>query len=888
MQGVAKAAGDAKKGLAAAHGIKSKSGVAVKTRQQLAKEKDEAERKKVTDTIEGIYTETKTTVEKKLSTLETDVGTRFDSGMNAALSNMQSWANREIDKFKDDRYSGIIGKGRWLADLFRPAPEGIKQILRQARTRFAAEMDALAVEISSSVDRRLKEAKDEVARGQKRIDQYVKSLPKNLQSVGKDAQAKVAERFKELESSIDDKANELAQQLAQKYKEAFDKADQALKKMEEENAGALKKLADKIGEVIKAILEFKEKLMAVIKKGAEVIKKILEDPIGFIGNLIGALKQGFGQFVSNIGKHLKAGFFKWLLGPLGEAGITLPTDLNVWSVLKLILDVLGLTVPWIKAEATKLVGARNMAIIEKLIEYIMITIRGGPKALWAKLKEDLSNLKEMVIDAIQTWLIETVVKSAVAKVVSMFNPVGAIVQAIIMIYNVVMWVINNASRIVELISAVVDSAAAIAAGNIAGAANWIEKALADFIPIAIDFLARLLGLGGFAAKVKGFIEKVQGKVRAAVLSWLKKAWEWVKKMFGKLLGRGKEKPKDKSKSDAEHARIGKATKAVLAQPAAKDVAGDALVKDRQAKAKQLEAQYNPELGPDVKMRITVKSPDKDGKVGFHIHIGPNDFDTDGSAEGAGFTGVLPLYRGIYYTPEKFSREDYKEQIKPTKPPRKAVYSAAAIELAGGKTPDGSDVPEPVLEAAAATVRAELEQKGRTPPVQKWWSDKKQEFANTRAALLQRYVNKYGEFGKELKTKEEDAYKGLSFTKVPFISTTKKAIHAARYAVGAKLNEDIKRRNRGIVGRVFVYLFTKDDLQRLGATDIKQEQTSKTVKIHPHVIKESEVTFTGSVPGQNMVGQVDAHVKHSANTVAKAAENVATTNAGGKEIGKWDS
>jgi hypothetical protein len=53
----------------------------------------------------------------------------------------------------------------------------------------------------------------------------------------------------------------------------------------------------------------------------------------------------------------------------------------------------------------------------------------------------------MVIDAIQDWLITTIIKQAVAKVVSMFNPAGAIVQAIMAIYNVVMFVIEKAQQI---------------------------------------------------------------------------------------------------------------------------------------------------------------------------------------------------------------------------------------------------------------------------------------------------------------------------------------------------------------------------------------------------------------------------------------------------------
>jgi hypothetical protein len=475
----------------------------------------------------------------------------FDLGAEAALADMKSYANREIDKFKDERYSGITGGARWLADLFRPVPEGIKVILGQARTRFASKMDALAVRISAMVDGRLAEAKAEVNKGQAAIKTYVDGLPKDLQAVGREAQQAMTERFEELRNGIDAKKNDLAQKLAQKYKEAHDKADSALKKLEEENAGALKKLADAIGEVIKILSEFKDKLMAVLRKGLETIKLILADPIGFLGNLLAAVKQGFNQFVGNIWTHLKKGFMQWLFGSLAEAGIQVPSDLNVWSILKLVLDVLGLTYAWMRSEAVKLMGERNVMLLEKLVEYITITIKGGPQALWDKLKEDLSNLKAMVIDAIQNWLIETIVKQAVTKILSMFNPAGAIVQAILAIYNVVMWVIENASRIVALIEAVVNSVHAIATGAIGGAAAWIEKALASLIPIVIGFLARLIGLGGLSAKIREFITKVQAKVRGAVLGWLKKAWAYVKKLFGGGKGKPDERTEAQKKADLD-------------------------------------------------------------------------------------------------------------------------------------------------------------------------------------------------------------------------------------------------------------------------------------------------------------------------------------------------
>jgi hypothetical protein len=531
-QAKVKASGDAKAGVAQMGGVKLSGNNKVKARQLLAKQKDEARRKAVTEHIEKLYQQTKQKVDLKLSTLEADVMRLFDVGAEAALADMKSYANREIDKFKDERYSGIRGRARWIADLFRPVPEGIKVILGQARTRFAAKMDALAVRISAVVDGRLAAAKAEVDKSQAAIKTYVDGLPRDLQAVGREAQQAMTERFDELRSGIDSKKNDLAQKLAQKYKEAHDKADAALKKLEEENAGALKKLADAIGEVIKILTEFKDKLMAVLRKGLETIKLILSDPIGFLGNLLAAIKQGFNQFVGNIWTHLKKGFMEWLFGSLAAAGIQVPADLNVWSILKLVLDVLGLTYAWMRGEAVKLMGERNVMLLEKLIEYITVTIKGGPQALWEKLKEDLSNLKAMVIDAIQNWLIETVIKQAVTKILSMFNPAGAIVQAIIAIYNVVMWVIENASRILALIEAVVNSVHAIATGAISGAAAFIEKALASLIPIVIAFLARLVGLGGLSAKIREFITKVQTKVRAAVLNWLKKAWAYVKKLFG--------------------------------------------------------------------------------------------------------------------------------------------------------------------------------------------------------------------------------------------------------------------------------------------------------------------------------------------------------------------
>jgi hypothetical protein len=548
----------AKVGAAAMIGVRSGSNTRVLTRQQQQKAADEAKRKAVVDKIEAIYAATKTKVETKLNALDGEVNGIFDSGVDAALNAMTKFVNAKIRDYKIRRYLSIplVGLAAWVRDQFKGLPDEVNAFYDQGRALFQAQMDALVVRVAKLVEQRLREAKAEVAKGQAEIKAFVASQPRELQQVARQAQSDVNSRFAELERGIEDKKNSLAQSLAQKYKEGFDKANEALKKIQDENKGYVQAFAEKLGEIIKILTEFKAKLMAILRKGADTIKLILADPIGFVGNLIAAVKGGIQAFVGNIWTHLKAGFMKWLFGNL-PPGVAIPTDLSLVSIFKLVMGVLGITYEKMRGKAVKLIGERNVAIIEKLVSYIQTLISGGPAALWEQVKGDLSNLKSMVIDAIQDWLITTIIKQAVAKIVSMFNPAGAIVQAVLAIYNIVMFVVERAAQIMAFVEAVINSVHAIATGAIGGAIKWIEQALARTIPIVIGFLARLIGLGGISQKIREFITKVQSKVDQAIDKAIKVIVDKIKKLFGKVTG----------KTDTEEqkkARLRDASKAALA------------------------------------------------------------------------------------------------------------------------------------------------------------------------------------------------------------------------------------------------------------------------------------------------------------------------------------
>jgi hypothetical protein len=529
----ASATSSSRVGAARMLGVHHGSGAKVLTRQQQQKQRDEAKRKEVVDKIESIYTATKERVETKLADLDTQVNNLFDIGVEAALASMTSYVNGKISDYKYDRYLSIplVGLGRWIRDQFMDLPDEVNVFYEEGRRIFQSKMDKLIVLVATLVELRLKEAKAEVAKGQAEIKAYVESQPKDLQQVAKQAEKNVAERFEELEQSIDDKKNDLARGLAQKYKEAFDKSNEALKAIQEANRGMVSKFAEKLGEVIKALREFKARVMAILQKSEDTIKLIISDPIGFLGNLIDAVKGGITRFVDNIWDHLKAGFLEWLFGNL-PPGVEIPKDFELGSILKLVLGVLGITYDKMRAKAVKLIGERNVAIIEKVADYVRTLITGGMSALWEQVKDDLGNLKEMVIDAMQEWLITTLIKKAIAKIVLMFNPVGAIVAAIMAIYDLVMFIVEKAKQILAFVESVINSVADIAAGKIDSAIKKVEDSLARAIPLLIGFLARFLGLSGLADKIREFIFKVQKRVDKAIDKAIAKAVEMIKKTAG--------------------------------------------------------------------------------------------------------------------------------------------------------------------------------------------------------------------------------------------------------------------------------------------------------------------------------------------------------------------
>ncbi len=288
----------------------------------------------------------------------------------------------------------------------------------------------------------------------------------------------------------------------------------------------------------------KDEFYAFVGRTEETIDIIVNDPGGFLGNCIDALSQGFGQFSDNFLDHLQVGFIDWMTGQAGDAGITLPEELNLAGVFDICLQVLGLTPDALREKATEHLGEENVERIEFVWGFIESTIEGGLDGLWEHVQEYMGSLWDMVIGGIQDWLMEKIVVAAVTKIASMFSPVGAIVQALITAWNMYCFVRDQIQRIYGVVTAIVNGIGDIARGQIGGAANMVEDQLGNLVPVAIDLLARLLGIGGIGAKVREVIEGVQTMVSDAIDSMIEK----VKGMF---TGGGSDQDSSDSESGTE-------------------------------------------------------------------------------------------------------------------------------------------------------------------------------------------------------------------------------------------------------------------------------------------------------------------------------------------------
>lgn len=315
---------------------------------------------------------------------------------------------------------------------------------------------------------------------------------------------------------------------------------------------AFEKAAAVFGAPGKAILDF------LRNAGGLLIDSIYDFP-AFVTTLIRAIQQGFTQFGQNFRQHLMTGLAVFLAGSLVKAGVSPPTDLSLKSIVKVVLEALGISVSGLRQRLAKRIGEENVARLERTWDVLSSILGGGLGGLAGGLVAYLGDLKTMVIDGIKVWLVTNVIQAGLKKLATLFVPGGGLVTLIQTVIKVVTFLRDRAAQVASLFKVVSDSAVPLARGDVKKTADRVEYALALTLPLTINFLAEFLGLGGIGKVIKNVLRKGGELVNKAI----DKVIEMATSTWRRIFGRGREPAKKLEDPKLEKKRRRKAIEDVL-------------------------------------------------------------------------------------------------------------------------------------------------------------------------------------------------------------------------------------------------------------------------------------------------------------------------------------
>lgn len=277
-------------------------------------------------------------------------------------------------------------------------------------------------------------------------------------------------------------------------------------------------------------------ILNFINKAGETIGIIFKNPAAFFGHVAGGVKLGINQFVKNIKKHLISGLISWLTGAMSDVPIQLPEKFDLKGIFSLVMQILGLTYDRIRAKVVKRIGPKGEQVVsgmEKTFQFVKDLITKGPIALWERIKDKFTEIKEMAMEKIRNLVTIEVVKAGIKWLIGLLNPASAIVKAVLMLYDFVMFLVERKDQIIGFVTAVFDTVGPLARGQIKKAGNAVEGAMGRGVPVILGLLANLAGLGGIGKSVSKVIKTIQkpvDKVVDPVINWIV---DQGKKLYGK-------------------------------------------------------------------------------------------------------------------------------------------------------------------------------------------------------------------------------------------------------------------------------------------------------------------------------------------------------------------
>ncbi len=491
-------------------------------------------RERLSDEANGIFNEARSQVTNLLNPLTRVAMTMWAADVDRLTTEFRTSLD-EVKSWVDERHSGIGGSilGAW--DSLTGLPSWVGRAYDRAEQAFTDGVCESLTRISIEVNTVISAVEGIIATAEAEIRVlYTENLPAGLESWAAEQLAGFETKLNGLRSQVEQTRTDFVGEISREAISAVQAVQAEVEQLREEAKGIIGRVVDAINEFIDdpitAIINGLLRLVgippasfwALIEKIRQAIEDIANDPMNFINNLTSAVGQGFQLFFDHFDEHLLKGLWDWFFSGLGPQGIAMPEDFSIGGIVSFALELMGITWPNIREILVRHIGEENVELIEQAWELVKTLIELGPAGILEMIKErlDPATIFQQILDAAIEYLTTTLIAVVAEKVLMLLTPVGAIAQAIMLIYDVLVWIFNNAARIFRFIETIVNGIADIIAGNITAMAQAVEAALASLIPVVIDFLAQLLRLGGLpeavADVIKGLRDMVLGAIDAVV------------------------------------------------------------------------------------------------------------------------------------------------------------------------------------------------------------------------------------------------------------------------------------------------------------------------------------------------------------------------------------
>ncbi len=423
-------------------------------------------------------------------------------------------------------------------------------------------------------------------------------------------------------------------------------------------------IVDRFGEPIGRIVEFirvvmevvvtlilelmgfpSELLGNIIANAMASIDTIMAAPVEFLVNMLAAVKEGFTSFLDNIATHLLSGLADWLLSGLDELGIELPATLEPAAIFEFVLQVVGIDEETLWTKLTEQLGEERVAQLRGAVdalsgawEFVRDVQERGFAAIWDLVVGQLANLWDTILTLAQDWVMDTIIARVTTRLLSMLDPTGvmAVVNSFLVFFDTIRSFVEYLREILEIVDLYVSTIAAVAVGDINPGADMLEGGLAAAIPVALGFLANIIGLDDLPAKVREIIEGLREMLDAA-LSWLVEQAVRLGQAALGALGVGGGTGEDDEAGDgaavdpADHAAFGRMAAELLAAAPLRNP--ETAAAELRAYAAEQEPVLSARLEEGIGLRFVFSDradDTADGDIDFTVVIAPNTTNVPGS------------------------------------------------------------------------------------------------------------------------------------------------------------------------------------------------------------------------------------------------------------------